>query len=91
MILCFFSLYKNVHSDGCYLSVKENSSPAPPVILTWQYFGSSQERGAYNKHKNDDTFTSERKVRYMNVFAKPMTIKVARLDFFGGIPPKFKH
>ena len=40
---------------------KENSSPAPPVILTWQYFGSSQERGAYNKHTNDDTFTSEHK------------------------------
>ena len=71
--------------------MKENSSPAPPVILTWQYFGSSQERGAYNKDKNDDTFTSEHKVRYMYVFAKPMTITVARLDFFGGIPPKFEH
>lgn len=29
-----------------YLIVKENSSPAPPVMLTWQYFGSSQEKGA---------------------------------------------
>ena len=53
--------YKNVHSNGCYLNVKENSSPAPPVILTWQYFGSSQERGAYNKHTNDNTFTTEHK------------------------------
>ena len=31
---------------AAYLIVKENSSPTPPVMLTWQYFGSSQENGA---------------------------------------------
>lgn len=35
-----------------YLIVKENSNPAPPVMLTWQYFGSSQDSGACNTNKH---------------------------------------
>ena len=72
--------------------MKENSSPAPPVILTWQYFGSSQERGAYNKHTNDDTLglngalpvcqLVQQKVRCMYMFAKPIIINGT---FFGNI------
>ena len=69
---------------------KENSGPAPPVILTWQYFGSSQERGAYNKHTNDNILglngalpvcqLVQQKVRYTYVFAKPMTVNCTFLE-----------
>ena len=39
------SLIVMISSDKLYLNVKENSSPVPPVILTWQYFDSSEDNG----------------------------------------------
>ena len=57
--------------------MKENSSPAPPVILTWQYFGSSQERGAFKEHTNDNTFTSKERALYVfSVEAAKRTLHV---------------
>ena len=48
-LLLVASCYRNHRT---YFTVKENSSPAPPVMLTWQYFGSSQDSGAYSEQED---------------------------------------
>ena len=48
-LLLVASCYRNHRT---YFTVKENSSPAPPVMLTWQYFGSSQDSGTYSEQEN---------------------------------------